>query len=140
MPFKWDYTSSETAFFSADIRPEKSPCNQGKLCQHWKQLKLKISNFSIFQGWQSLPWLHGLFSGLKSALKKAVSELVWIPLECLCTTINLYVKAACAHLQQTKLRQLGFTIELPTIWISRCPNLDLKFCPIQFWWQNLDSN
>ena len=75
------HTSSETAFFSADITPEKSPCNQGKLCQHWKKLKLKISNFSIFQGWQSSSWLHGIFSGLMSALKKAVSELVWIPLK-----------------------------------------------------------
>ena len=63
------------SFFRADISSEKSPQNQGKLCQHWKMLNFKISNLGFFQCRQSLPWFDGLFSGLKSALKKAISEL-----------------------------------------------------------------
>ena len=77
-PILRDSHERQDCFFC--IRPEKSPCNQGKFCQHWKQLKLEIFNFSIFQGWKIFPWLHGLFSCVISDQKNAVSVLVWTPL------------------------------------------------------------
>ena len=47
---KQDSHKLQDSFSRADARPKKSPRNQGKLWQHFKQLKLNIYNFSIFQG------------------------------------------------------------------------------------------
>ena len=58
-----------------DLRPDKSPCNQGKLCQPWKELKLEIFNLSCCQCWQSLPRIQGLFQAWYQLWKKLSQSL-----------------------------------------------------------------
>ena len=78
------HPSSGTAFFRADVRPEKSPCNQGKLCQGWKTLKLELLNFNFFQPGQRICTLvTWTFSRPYISSEKAISALVWIPVACL---------------------------------------------------------
>ena len=51
------FTLNTDSFFQSWYKALKKSMQQGKLCQPWKMLKLEIFNLS-------LPWLHGLFSGL----------------------------------------------------------------------------
>ena len=90
------HTSSETAFFSADIRPEKSPCNgvsfaNPEKCWNWKSSIWAVFSadkaysgymdffHALYQPWKklSVSLCESLFKGvthwLKSALKKALS-------------------------------------------------------------------
>lgn len=101
---KRDLHEHRDHFLGADIRPKKSPCNQGNVCHGWKKLKLTSSNFSIFKRWQSLPLLHGLFLALYQLWKKAASELVWIPLDI--NEINSWITYQENMVGQTNINQL----------------------------------